>query len=104
MGLPTFFLANKVCHREIPRLKAEFPTVEQPWYADNSGASGKLIEICHFFLKLEEIGPSFGYLPEPSKSILVVCKHNFEALKTAFSDLGFKGTKGSPYLGARLYR
>jgi hypothetical protein len=83
----------------IRRLKAEFPTVEQPWYADDAGASGKFIEIRRFFRKLEEIGPDFGYFPEPSKSILVVRERNFEAAKIAFSDLGFKVTKGSRYLG-----
>jgi hypothetical protein len=82
----------------IRRLKAEFPTVEQPWYADDAGASGKFIEIRRFFRKLEEIGPDFGYFPEPSKSILVVRERNFEAAKIAFCDLGFKVTnKGSRY-------
>ena len=83
----------------IRQLKAEFPVVEQPWYADDAGAGGNFVEIRRFFLKLGEIGPRFGYFPEPSKSILVVREHNFEAAKLAFSDLGFKVTMGSRYLG-----
>jgi hypothetical protein len=80
-------------------LKSGFPAVEQPWYADDAGAGGKFSEICRFFHKLQEIGPSFGYFPEPSKSILVVSQHNLEAAQTAFPDFSFKVTTGSRYLG-----
>jgi hypothetical protein len=80
-------------------LKAEFPAVEQPWYADDAGAGGSFNEIRRFFCKLEEIGPSYGYYPEPSKSILVVPQHNLEAAREAFPDFGFKVTTGNRYLG-----
>jgi hypothetical protein len=52
----------------IRQLKVEFPAVEQPWYADDAGAGGNFAEIRRYFRKLEEIGPNFGYFPEPSKS------------------------------------
>jgi hypothetical protein len=55
----------------IRLLKAEFLAVKQPWYADDEGSGGNFSEIHHFFHKLHEISPSFGYYPEPSKSILV---------------------------------
>ena len=83
----------------IRQLKADFPEVEQPWYADDAGAGGNFSEIRRFFSKLEEIGPNYGYYPEPSKSILVVRQHNLEAAKRAFPDFGFKVTTGSRYLG-----
>lgn len=84
----------------IRLLKVEFPAVEQPWYADDAGASCEnFAEICRFFHKLEKIGPHFGYFLEPSKSILVVRQHNLEAAKLAFLDFGFKVTTGSRYLG-----
>jgi hypothetical protein len=76
-------------------LKAEFPAVEQPWYADDAGADGKFSEIRCFFSKLQEIGPNFGYYPEPTKSILVVLQHNLEATQIAFPNLNFKVTTGS---------
>jgi hypothetical protein len=41
-----------------------------------------------------EIGPSFGYFPED----------NFEAAQVACSNLGFKVTKGSRYLGGFISR
>jgi hypothetical protein len=62
----------------IRQLKAEFPQVEQPWYADDAGAGAKLDEIGRFFRQLREIGPLFGYYPEPTKSILIVRQHNLE--------------------------
>jgi hypothetical protein len=93
MGLAPSFTGKKVSPKEtlspcphmalssclFRLLKVEFPTVEQPWYVDDAGACGKFSEICHFFSKLQEIGPNFGYYPEPTKSILVVPQHNLEA-------------------------
>jgi hypothetical protein len=76
----------------IRQLKAEFPEVEQPWYADNASAGGKFSEIRRFFSRLVEIGPNFGYHPEPSKSILVVPQHSLEAAQASFADMNFKIT------------
>ena len=73
--------------------------MEQPWYADDAGAGGKFDGIRHYFLKLLEIGPKYGYFPEPSKSILVVPGHNLESAKLAFPDFNFKVQTGSRYLG-----
>jgi hypothetical protein len=80
-------------------LKARFPAVEQPWYTDYAGAGRKFDEIRRFFVKLQEIGPNYGYYPEPTKSIMVVPQHNLEAAQLAFADLNFKVTTGSQYLG-----
>jgi hypothetical protein len=82
-------------------LKQEFPEVEQPWYADHAGAGGKFdtISIRHLFLKLQEIGPSYGYFPEPMKSVLIVPLHNLETARSAFADLKFLVVRGSRYLG-----
>jgi hypothetical protein len=52
--------------------KEDFPEVRQPWYANDAGASGSFSDLCRFFAWLQEIGPSYGYFPEPSKTILVV--------------------------------
>jgi hypothetical protein len=77
----------------------EFLEVEQPWYADDAGAGGKCDAIRRQFTRLKEIGPNFGYFPEPSMSILIMPQHSFEHASTAFVDLGFKVTAGSRYLG-----
>jgi hypothetical protein len=55
-------------------LKADFPAVEQPWYVDDAGAGGKFdntrkffrqLQGRKFFRQLQEIGPNYGYYPEP---------------------------------------
>jgi hypothetical protein len=83
----------------IRQLKAELPQVEPSWHADDAGAGGKFEDIRRLFRRLEEIGPNYGYFPEPSKSILVVSQHNLEATQNAFPDFGFKVTTGSRCLG-----
>jgi hypothetical protein len=54
------------------------------------------------FIRLQQIGPNFGYCPEISKSILVVPQRNLEAAQLAFADLGFEVTTGHRYLGGFL--
>jgi hypothetical protein len=73
--------------------------VEQPWYVDDAGVGRKFFKISCFFHKLQEIGPSFEYYLEPSKSILVVPQHNLESNQAAFLDFGFRVTTGNLYLG-----
>jgi hypothetical protein len=60
----------------IRRLKHEFPAVKQPWYTDDAGTRGCFTDLRNFFLRLQEIGPTYGYFPEPTKSILIVRAHN----------------------------
>jgi hypothetical protein len=83
----------------ICQLKEEFLEVRQPWYADDAGAGGHFKDLQRLFRRLQEIGPSYGYYPEPSKSILIVQEHNFEEAEMEFMDLHFKVTPGSRYLG-----
>jgi hypothetical protein len=83
----------------IRDLKEELPDVNQPWYADDSGAGGSFAGIRQYFLSLQKKGPRRGYFPEPSKSILVVQEHNKAAAKIAFKDLGFTIVTGTRYLG-----
>jgi hypothetical protein len=80
-------------------LKEEFPEVEQPWYADDAGAGGKYDAIRRLFIRLQDIGPSFGYFPEPKKSVMIVPRHNLESARAAFADLNFTVTTGHRYLG-----
>jgi hypothetical protein len=86
----------------ICRLKDEFHSVKQPWYANGAGAGGKFVDIRQYFLWLQEISSSYGYFPEPDKSILIVKDHNNEQAKAYFEDLGFKVVRGSRYLGGFL--
>jgi hypothetical protein len=36
---------------------------------------------------MQDIGPSFGYFPEPMKSVLIVPQHSLEPARAAFADL-----------------
>jgi hypothetical protein len=86
----------------IRQLKKQFPEVGQPWYADDAGAARNFDSIRSHFIRLQEIGPNFGYFPEISKSIIVVPQHNLEAATLAFADMGFEVTTGHRYLGGFL--
>ena len=74
----------------ICQLKQEHPEVKQSWYADDTGAGGTFESIWEHFKRLQEIGPKFGYYPEPSKSILIVPKHSLKKAKVEFADLKFE--------------
>jgi hypothetical protein len=86
----------------IRRLKIEFPVVKQPWYVDDAGAGGSFTDLRQFFLWLQEIGPVYGFFPEPSKSILIVRAHSRTRAKSIFDDLGCKVQTGSRYLGGYI--
>jgi hypothetical protein len=66
---------------------------------DDAGAGGKYDAIWCLFIHLQEIGPSFGYFPEPAKSALIVPLLIVELVSTAFADLNFTVTTGHHYLG-----
>jgi hypothetical protein len=86
----------------IRRLKIEIPAVKQPWYTDDAGAGGSFTDLRQFFLWLQEIGPAYGYFPEPLKSILIVRTHNRTRTSSTFDNLGFKVQTGSRYLGGYI--
>ena len=44
----------------------------QNWYANDSSCTAKLTDLCDWFDKLCDLGPKYGYHPEPEKCILIV--------------------------------
>jgi hypothetical protein len=50
-------------------------------------------------LKLQIIGPSYRYFPEPKKSVLIMPFHNLGTARSAFADLKFLVVMGSCHLG-----
>ena len=78
----------------IRHLKAKVHTLHQSWYADDASAAGRLELIAEYFEELMAIGPSIGYFPEPSKSILIV---RSDTLQQAQSFLQSRGLSFKPF-------
>ena len=72
---------------------------QQCWYADDSAIAGSFETITKWFNKLLELGPAFGYLPEPTKSVLVVKPELLQQAEATFSHMGVAVTTGQRYLG-----
>ena len=74
---------------------------QQVWYADDSTAGGQLREIRKWWDILFVAGPKFGYIPKPSKTVLIVKPEHFDFATQLFSDTEIKITKaGERHLGA----
>ena len=78
----------------IRTLKDEYPELHQPWYADDAGLGGTLTLINECFTRLKEIGPTYGYYPEPTKSKLIVSP-DFLNIDKALNPHQFKTMLGS---------
>ena len=62
----------------------------QVWYANDASSYGKLTLLRDWFGNLLAKGPTFGYFPEPSKSVLVVAECDIHKANRLFDDLGIK--------------
>ena len=81
---------------------SEVDKVTQAWFADDSSAAGHLSGIFKWWNKLSEIGPQFGYFPNPSKCVLIVKDEDMKLkAKKIFQRQGIEiTTKGKRHLGA----
>jgi hypothetical protein len=86
----------------VRQLKREFPLVEQPWYADDAAAGGQFSALHKQFRRLQELGPSFGYFAEPSKSFLIVQPQQLDRAKAFFKDMAITVETGHRYLGSYI--
>jgi hypothetical protein len=68
-GDPLSMFAYGIGLLPLIRALVQFPEMDQTWYADRCSAGGKFDAIKRHFEKLEEIGPNYGYFPEPSKHL-----------------------------------
>lgn len=74
----------------------------QVWYADDAGIYGTLRDIRRIYLKLSTIGPVWGYIHEPTKSILVIQEESFDNANVQLGDLNFRIQSGARYLGGYI--
>ena len=65
-------------------LRKEFLEVLQPWYADYAAMQGAPLRVAKSFKLLTEVGPMFGYLPEPEKSFAICPLASEEGVLAAF--------------------
>ena len=72
---------------------------DQNWYADDSACSAELPRLREWFDKLCEMGPDFGYYPEPEKTILVVDSKDKTVADRLFVELGVTVVTGHRFLG-----
>ena len=84
------------------RLKLTQPDVTQSWYAKNSGELGTFDHLERYFKALNRNGPARGYLPEPTKIILVVHSQKLKAGYIFYSCHGFKVCTGARYPGGHI--
>ena len=93
-------------------LMTELPTVppdsanpdlaKHIWFADDSGAAGKLEALIkRWWDALQRLGPAYGYYPKPSKTWLIVKEEHYEKAKEMFKDVQIT-TKGHRYLGSYI--
>ena len=73
---------------------------QKSWYADDSACAGPLNSI-HSWLwdLLIERGPTYGYFPEPTNSVVVVASKYVEIAKSTFQNVGVKVVTGHRFLG-----
>ena len=78
------------------------PQVTQPWYADNTGKGGESDTLQeHMQEFLVRVSPQ-GYLPGPTKSILVVSLQNVQRAEEHFWAIRMRVVTGSRYLGGLI--
>ena len=77
---------------------------KQVWYADDASAAGKLHDLSEWWVKLNELGPAYGYFPKPSKTIVVLKDPGkLEEATGIFGPLGLTVTvDGERHLGAAV--
>jgi hypothetical protein len=72
------------------------------WYADDAQATGRLNALRQWWETLITRGPSFGYFPNASKTVLVVKPEMLPEALEIFKGTGISLTEGSRDLGAAI--
>jgi hypothetical protein len=87
----------------IAPLIKELEGIYQIWFADDAAAGGSLEEVYQWWNKIVEIGPRYGYYPNPGKTWLLVKENEFESAQNLFESSGVNITSsGRKHLGAAI--
>ena len=98
-GDPLSMLMYAVAILPLIQALASHNKWSQNWYADDSACAAKIHRLREWFDKLLELGPDFGYHPEPKKTFLVTDAEDKEKAIEWFSELGVKVVTGQRFLG-----
>ena len=80
---------------------ADTDDVLQIWYADDANGAGTVLGVSSWFEKISSLGPSFGYLVNPSKCVLIVKPEHTQKAYELFGHTGVLiTTEGTRHLGA----
>lgn len=75
--------------------------VKQVAYADDLAGAGKLVHLKEWWDLVMVKGPEIGYLPNPTKSVLIVKPEHYDQALVTFANSGITVTKdGQRHLGA----
>jgi len=101
-GDPSAMAFYALATRPLMDVLAKIGKIIQSWYADDTAACGSLVELKNWWDKLLAIGPTYGYFPKPSKTILVVKNdYNMPMARSLFEHTGMKvSLEGERHLGA----
>ena len=87
----------------VPLIDKMSGEVQQIWYADDASAGGKMDGLRAWWDKITELGPEYGYFPNPAKTWLVVKEEHLETAQNKFEGSGIQlTTQGRQYLGAPI--
>ena len=76
---------------------------KQTWFADDAAAGGRVHHLHHWWSKLCDVGPSYGYFANPGKTWLIVKDDHLPRATELFADTGVNiTTEGKRHLGAAL--
>ena len=85
----------------LPLIKSLYnpSTLVQNWYADDSSCAAKLPHLLKWFQRLCELGPKYGYYPEPKKTILIVDPTFKDEANVIFQPFGISVVSDHRFLG-----
>ena len=74
----------------------------QFWSADDSCVAGSLNNVKEWYLCLSELGPLYGYFPEPRKSCVIVKEQSITLAQEIFESTGISVVTGGRLLGSYI--